>query len=154
MRTNLDLEIKLRKCTQADYDWCHKLSEENMGPYVNKHWRGWDPKLFSDNFIVERTMIVEVNDEPIGFYEIEVKDRLGIIYGIQICESYRNKGIGTKIMGIIEDEFRSKGAITSKLRVFVDNPAVRLYKRLGYASNNEADSYAKPGTIILEKHFF
>lgn len=154
MKTHSDLKIKIRKCTQDDYDWCYELSKGNMKPYVEKYWNKWNPKLFTSNFKVERVNIVELDKKPIGFYEIEFRAELGIIHGIQICESYRNKGIGTKIMAHIEDEFRNKGIKTSRLRVFVDNPAVRLYQRFGYVVIEEADYYTKLGTIVMAKQLF
>jgi ribosomal protein S18 acetylase RimI-like enzyme len=147
----VDLEIRLRDCNKEDYDWCYRLSEDNMKPFVEKHWGKWDPKLFTDNYKTERSKMILVDGKKAGFYEIEVIDDLGIIHGIQILPEFRGKGIGTKVMVIIEEEFKKKNARVSRLRVFVDNPARRLYETLGYKKANIQDAYAKKGTIVMEK---
>ena len=146
-----ELEFSIRDCTQSDYNWCYILSEENMKPYVEKHWRNWDSKFFTDNFKIERTKIIEIENIAIGFYEIEFQDRLGIVHGVQIVPEYKNRGIGTKIMELIETEFKAYGIETSRLIVFTDNPARNLYARLGYREISEQNAYAKKGTVVMEK---
>lgn len=146
-----NLELTFRECTMNDYDWCYKLSEDNMRPYVEKYLGSWDSKFFTDNFKIERTRIIEMGIIPIGFYEIECQGKLGIVHGVQILPEYRGKGIGTKIMEAIESEFKAREVKTSRLRVFVDNPAKQLYLRLGYKEANHNDAYAKKGTVIMEK---
>ncbi|MFH1053725.1 MAG: GNAT family N-acetyltransferase [Candidatus Woesearchaeota archaeon] len=146
-----NLELGLRDCKQEDFDWCYNLSEENMKPFVEKHWGKWDPKLFTDNYETERSKIILVDGKKAGFYEIEIRNNLGIIHGIQILPKFRGKGIGIKIMDLIENEFRNKNVTVSRLRVFIDNPARKLYERFGYKHVNTHDSYAKKGTIVMEK---
>jgi GNAT superfamily N-acetyltransferase len=51
---------------------------------------------------------------------------------LQISWLLRGKGIGTKILWIIETIVKKKKYNKLKLKVFFDNPAVNLYKRLGY----------------------
>lgn len=146
-----ELELGIRNCTQSDYSWCYMISEENMKPYVEKYWGDWDSKFFTDNFKIERTKVIEVRNVAIGFYEIECQNKLGVVHGVQIVPEYRNRGIGTKIMEIIEAEFKVHGIETSRLRVFIDNPARHLYARLGYREISEQNAYAKKGIVVMEK---
>jgi ribosomal protein S18 acetylase RimI-like enzyme len=55
------------------------------------------------------------------------------IYGFRVQPRFRNKGIGTKIMKIIEADLKKRGFKQATLNVGQDNhSAMRFYKRLRY----------------------
>jgi ribosomal protein S18 acetylase RimI-like enzyme len=55
------------------------------------------------------------------------------IYGFRIRPEYRNQGIGSTLMQVVEADLIQKGFHKITLNVAQDNPdALRLYKRLGY----------------------
>lgn len=55
------------------------------------------------------------------------------IYGFRIQPQFRNKGIGTRMMHVIEDDLRQRGFQQITLNVGQDNmDARRFYDRLGY----------------------
>lgn len=55
------------------------------------------------------------------------------IYGFRIQPEYREKGIGTRMMKVAEQDIYSRGFSKITLNVSRDNPdARRLYERLGY----------------------
>ena len=51
---------------------------------------------------------------------------------ISILQEFRGYGIGSKLMKKLFDVLRANGYAQTSLSVQKDNPAVRLYKRLGY----------------------
>src|SRR5690606_7653725 len=51
---------------------------------------------------------------------------------IAVRASHRGKGLGTKLMKAAEDFARERGIRRIELEVFSKNPALHLYKRLGY----------------------
>jgi ribosomal protein S18 acetylase RimI-like enzyme len=51
---------------------------------------------------------------------------------VAVWDGHRGEGIGTKLMGAIEDAAREAGFSQVSLSVDGDNPARRLYERLGY----------------------
>ncbi len=55
------------------------------------------------------------------------------VYGFRVRPEYRNLGIGTRIMGTLEQDLRKRGFKEVTLNVGKDNPdASRFYDRLGY----------------------
>lgn len=57
------------------------------------------------------------------------------IYSVRVQSSYRNLGIGTKIMDTAEDDLRQRGFSYATLNVGKENPnAQRFYERLGYTA--------------------
>ncbi|MDR1564511.1 MAG: GNAT family N-acetyltransferase [Oscillospiraceae bacterium] len=60
---------------------------------------------------------------------------------ISVLPEYRGQGIGTKLLKRLFDELAGKGYKQTSLSVQKNNPAFRLYQRLGYkiVSENEED---------------
>jgi ribosomal protein S18 acetylase RimI-like enzyme len=55
------------------------------------------------------------------------------IYGFRVRPSYRNQGVGTHMMQVVESDLSRRGYRLITLNVAQDNPgALRLYERLGY----------------------
>jgi GNAT superfamily N-acetyltransferase len=121
-----------------------------MEPYVKQHWGAWDPSLFTGNFKVERSKVIELGAKPIGFYELEVAGDVCTGHGIQIWPEYQAQGIGTTVLSAVEQELIARGVRTVRLRVFADNPARRLYERFGFSEVPQGPA-AKPGTLTMEK---
>jgi ribosomal protein S18 acetylase RimI-like enzyme len=55
------------------------------------------------------------------------------LYGFRVKANYRNQGIGTQMMNIIEKDLRKRAFQQATLNVSQENPdARRFYERLGY----------------------
>jgi ribosomal protein S18 acetylase RimI-like enzyme len=55
------------------------------------------------------------------------------LYSFRVRGEYRNKGVGTRIMDVVEDDLRARGFHYVTLNVARDNPrAQQLYVRRGY----------------------
>jgi ribosomal protein S18 acetylase RimI-like enzyme len=55
------------------------------------------------------------------------------IYGFRIRPAYRNRGIGSGMMRVVETDLEARGYRLVTLNVAQNNPgALRLYERLGY----------------------
>ncbi len=65
--------------------------------------------------------------------ELADGDQRAYLYGFRVRERYRNKGIGSKMLQVIEADLRRRGYRSVTLNVGQDNPnARRLYERQGY----------------------
>ncbi len=57
------------------------------------------------------------------------------IWEIIIDEGHRGRGIGTQVMGLCEEEVRSRGGVRIRLTVYGFNDTARhVYEKLGYES--------------------
>ena len=54
------------------------------------------------------------------------------LFALEVAEAARNQGVGGDIVRWVEDEARRRGLRRVYLEVRIDNPARRLYHRLGY----------------------
>jgi len=91
-----------------------------------------------------------VNREPAGLCLID----------IALLEEYRNRGIGSLLIGQLQREY-SKESWTLHLQVLEGNPAIRFYRRLGFAETGAEAMYvqmawtptSKPGGPYVTEHF-
>ncbi len=140
---NLDLTI--RKATLQDYNYCYKLFKRDMYQVIEKYW-GWKKGKFRNNFILSQVKILEYNNKRFGFYQISIENGDYYIKEIHISNNLKRKGIGSKLLSIIQDEAKQKGHKKILLQVFKDNPAKRLYKRQGYKVKKD-----KGPSVLMEK---
>jgi GNAT superfamily N-acetyltransferase len=70
--------------------------------------------------------------KPIGVLRITQEGDSLHIRDVQIAEGYRRLGAGTYLLDMAHQWARERGLRELQLRVFVDNPAARLYQRKGY----------------------
>ena len=139
-------DLKIRNCHDKDYTFVLNLLKKNMYPSFIKHWGEWNSKSFKDHFKKDIIKIVEYKKRRIAFYELKFKKDCGYINSIQITPFMQGKGIGTYLINLMEKETKKQGLKKINLKVFNDNPARRLYRRLGYRV------IKKEGTsVILEK---
>jgi len=72
--------------------------------------------------------------------------RKGHVVSVAVLEEHRQKGIGTKLMQLAQDEMRKKSANESYLEVRVSNQnAVQLYEELGYKVTGKLEAYYRDG---------
>lgn len=135
-----------RPCTLDDFDFLFKLKKQNFKLYIEKNW-GWDDEeqknILKEDLKVhlEHKRIILLNDKPIGIYVTHFTDN-GELYinEISILKEYQNKGIATDIISKQLKENENKG-IRTILQVFKNNPAKKLYERLGFKVYNETETH-------------
>jgi len=136
----------LRDSEDSDYDFIFNLLIENMLESFQKHWGGWNDKSFKDTHRKEHIRIIEYKNLCVGYVDFKFKSYCGYVNDIQLSEKVRGKGLGTYLMKLLEQETLDHGLKRICLKVFKDNKAVQLYKRLGYKIFSEDDT-----SLIMEK---
>ena len=140
------MKYSFRNCTSEDFDFLFELKKENFKWYVDKIW-GWKDddqkeRLQQDlNEHLSHKRIIMVNNKSIGVYVVHTtEDGDLFINEISILAEYQNKGIGRKIL---EEQLKEnhKRGIRTILQVFKDNPAKKLYERLGFKVYGETETH-------------
>lgn len=99
-------------------------------------------------FSVGSSLTATVDGEPAGMANIYVqpfaKTKHQALFVIMVAEKFRGSGIGTKLikelMKLGKEKFHLKSL---HLEVFEDNPAIRLYKRLGFKQYGRHPKFLK-----------
>ena len=138
------MKYALRKATDDDYWYCYKLTKKNMLVLFTEHWGGWVPAEFRKGYKNNQIRIVIQNGKRIGYIStINESDRL-YIDNIQISRMARNKGIGSHILKLI---IRNTKHEKLSLTTFPNNPAMRLYQRLGFTTDSVSKGTVKMSLI-------
>jgi ribosomal protein S18 acetylase RimI-like enzyme len=103
-------------------------------------------------------VVAEINEKIIGAAWVRIIPAFGHIdsktpeLAISVLSEYRSQGVGTMMMRHLFELLRSRGYRRTSLSVQKDNPAVRLYKRLGYEITGEKTDHAGHEDYIMVKN--
>ena len=131
-----DQDFSLRRATPADYDFAHTLTRSNMIGYYRRHGLIWRSDLFLASWNGSENYVIEWAGMAIGVLRIDQDSDALYVHDIHVVSTFRNRGAGTFALETAHDIARKRHRRTLILRVFVDNPAGRLYERLGYRPIN------------------
>jgi GNAT superfamily N-acetyltransferase len=127
----------LRAARRDDEAFMFKLHRCAMRDYVEAVW-GWDERWQRSHFMrsyapVRQAVIVRVDGEPrdIGRISVTRHWRKFFLRDIELVAAERNRGIGTALISALLGLARREG-LRVELLVLKNNPAQRLYARLGF----------------------
>lgn len=115
-----------------DFEFAELLTRTNMGGYYRRHQLIWRSDLFLASYRESENFILELDGQAIGVLRLSEEGDSLHIRDVQIADGYRGNGAGTFLLDMSHRWARERGLRELQLRVFVDNPAARLYLRMGY----------------------
>ncbi len=143
------MEYEIRHIRQDEWSLLEDFLYEAI--YVPEGFEGEIPRsvIFDDpkcraafegfgSLADDRAVVAEVGSEVVGACWVRTTDEYGHIdndtpsFSISLYPSYRSQGIGTAMMRALLDELRDAGYVRASLSVQKENPALRLYERLGF----------------------
>lgn len=86
----------------------------------------------------DRALVAAADGKVVGACWVRTTDEYGHIdcatpsFSISLYRPYRGQGIGTGMMRAMLNELRAAGYARASLSVQKENPALRLYERLGF----------------------
>lgn len=122
----------LRRASMSDFAFAEALTRTNMGRYYERHRLAWRADLFLASWQESENFVLESGDESIGILRLTEEGDSLHIRDVQIAAGHRGQGAGTFLLETSREWARERGLRELQLRVFVDNPAARLYLRMGY----------------------
>lgn len=129
---DVQLQYLLRPAEEVDFEFAEALTRGNMSGYYARHGLAWHTDLFHESWRESDNFILELDGERIGLLRVTIEDDSLHIRDVQIVDGYRGHGAGTYLLMVSHRWAETRGLRETQLRVFVDNPAARLYQRMGY----------------------
>jgi ribosomal protein S18 acetylase RimI-like enzyme len=131
------MNITLRDATEKDFNFVFELNKTNMRKYVEET-REWDDEKEKEDlkskFSPELDKIIQIDRKDVGVLRaIDKGDELSLDH-IELLSEHQRKGIGTQL---IKSLINSGKKISLKVRK--NNPAVKLYQRLGFSIRGEGE---------------
>ena len=116
-------------------DW----SDEQKAAFVQQQFEAQDA-YYREHYDPATFDVIEVDGEAAGrLYVARWEDEIRII-DIALVPEYRGRGIGTRLLRDLLDEAAASGKRLS-IHVELNNPARRLYERLGFGPVEERGVY-------------
>jgi ribosomal protein S18 acetylase RimI-like enzyme len=134
---------RLRPATEADLPFLLALRVATMTPQFERQGTvlsDEDHRLRA-GFRLDAGRIVERHGAPIGVVKVLKDGSTWTIEQFQIALAHQGGGLGAEVLRTVIAEARAAGALL-RLSVLKQNPAARLYARLGFRTLAEsANSY-------------
>lgn len=143
------MEYTFRKYEDEDLEYLYQTKKDLFKWYVEIAYKVWDDDfqmIFFVNFVKEKRKYIKVimhEDRIIGMFTNYInqnnEDLIELFY---IDKKYQGKGLGTQILKnqLKQDE---ENNINTVLQVFKENPAKRLYEKVGFEIYDETKHHYK-----------
>lgn len=143
--------LTYKKASESDYTEFMELVRADAGEYLEHAMKllRMDWKKFEHLFrTVGEVCGIYSDGELAGFYWVEHRDDVLHIHGLILKDSFQDRGIGTEVLGELEERF--SGVVnTLELAVHDSNPrAKELYRRLGFRTVRRLDD---EGFDVMQK---
>jgi ribosomal protein S18 acetylase RimI-like enzyme len=135
------MDFTFRPAADSDYAWLWELKRLTMRTYVENMWGGWDDAaqedFFRRNFVPATVRVIVVEGQDVGLLHVEREADALFLANLQILPDFQNRGLGSAVVRHVIEEARATG-LGVRLQVLKSNqPARRLYERLGFEITQE-----------------
>jgi ribosomal protein S18 acetylase RimI-like enzyme len=108
--------------------------------------RTWDYDLAG-------SLVATDGNADVGLCMLAVRGEDAWIGGVGVVTGRRGEGIGERLMRAVEEQAGSRGVKRLWLEVLTQNePAVKLYEKLGYEHVRELDVWSLDKKLVLQEH--
>ena len=141
----------LRPAVAADLPFLVELRLATMVPHFVRHGLVVSAEEHRQRaeFRLDTATIIEVDGHPVGVIKLLQDTRTWTIEQFQIVPAQQGRGLGTTVLRALIAEARHANALLH-LSVLKQNPAARLYARLGFRTLGETKHSYKMTFIETE----
>jgi len=132
-----EADLQLQLANLQDLPFARELTRVNMRDYYARYGLIWQPEAFDAEWPLRESYQVKKRGRQIGFLGFTLEHRYLYLRDVQLVETYRGEGVGAWIMAFVERMAIERGCECIRLKVFKTNPAIELYRRLGYVCVGE-----------------
>jgi GNAT superfamily N-acetyltransferase len=130
----MPLTFELRPATKSDLDFCWPIYRDSMKP-LTEALGPWNEaaqhKLIADAVRDAGTSILRQHEDDAGWLQVEETRHVVHLQQLFVLPAMRNRGLGTSFLAWMKERAdRKRKDLT--LDVMTNNPARRLYERLGF----------------------
>lgn len=135
------MDIIERYYRESDREWLWDLYESSLKPYIEEQW-GWDEDYQTNGFFnklpINQFKIVSLGGSDVAAYLLLEEIDHVYVKMMLVAEGFRNIGVGRHLMSNICANAADLG-LPVRLSVINCNPAISLYKRLGFVATSVDD---------------
>jgi ribosomal protein S18 acetylase RimI-like enzyme len=134
------MEIALRPASNQDFDYCRRVYFAGISTIIEdlRLHRPSQEASFKEQWKATQVRIITLDRWDIGWLQSFIEDDTLFIAQLFIDVPFQRRGIGAEVMHRLIGE-ANRANLAVRLNVVKINPAVRLYKRLGFRVVREDD---------------
>jgi len=133
----------LRQATAQDEELLYEAHRAAMRDHVEAVW-GWEEvdqrSRFHASFDPDRISVVISSGRVLGLLRVDDRGQELFLASIELAPEARRSGLGSEIIHSVLDEAAQR-RVPVRLQVFRQNPARRLYERLGFRVVGETPTH-------------
>jgi ribosomal protein S18 acetylase RimI-like enzyme len=133
-------KIVFRPARSEDFDYCANLYFSGMENIIRELKLDWAAQAASlrQEWEPAQVRVIVVDAVDVGWFQIIPHDDVLFLAQIFVDRQFQERGIGTEVMNSLIEE-GTRGGQAMALAVVKTNPALRLYRRLGFRITHEDD---------------
>lgn len=143
------MKIEFQKSVDAGF--AANLTRINMASYYATRNISWDNNAFIQSWEEYENYLITYDAQAVGVLRLSSFRHMFLIRDIQIDECFQNKGIGRQCINFAIALAHKGGFSVLGLRVFSENPARKLYERMGFVATGEPDGLVQMELSLAEK---
>ncbi len=118
-------------------------------PYIDDSLNVFEERFFDKDVTM---FCAFLNDEFVGFIDIQITNDDAIIAGIAVKPEFRNQSIGTQLTEKALEYFKKNGCKKIILEVSNNNiNAVKLYEKFGFNFLRKASDKTHPASFLFKQ---
>lgn len=129
------MNVSLVETVPEDVHFFVALNELSYKELIERQFGRWDARVQAEAFLEKWRdsgfLKVLVDKRQVGGLWVRHHKDSHELREIQILPEFRNQGIGTYLLRREIERARAAGK-SLRLRVLLENPAIRLYRRMGF----------------------
>ena len=124
--------LSIKPATESGFQMAKALMLENMGSYHETHNIPWDTDWIDSNYRGKDNYSLYLGDAWVGFLSLEWQEQAVFVHTLQVQPADQGLGLGGQVFAWVLAEAAQRGLQRIGCRSFRDNPALELYRRLGF----------------------
>lgn len=110
-----------------------------MATYLQQYDITIEDEKFDQNWDNLQNFEISFNRVRVGILRYDIEDGFCNIRDLHLEPQYQSQGIGSTVIRQLISKMQAKGLTAIRLKAFIDNPAIDLYKRLGFERIGQED---------------
>ncbi len=129
-----------RAATDADKPFLLSLRLATMAPHYARQGitLGDEEERLRAQSHLDAAVIIEAEGQPVGVVKVVQDGTTWTIDQFQVAPTHQGRGLGTLVLRAVIGDARRAGALL-RLSVLKQNPAARLYARMGFRTLAESN---------------
>jgi len=133
------MEFSLRPAAEKDLAFCESLNRANMSEYLAARGIPWDTERFHTSWNEFENLVIRLERQDVGLLRLAQEQSALGLRDLQVLPTHQNHGVGSWAVRQAQNIAAERGFKRLQLRVYEENPARRLYSRLGFKAELTKD---------------